>query len=122
MKILTVDDSRMIRTLIKRVIDSLGYEALEAENPKEALFVLMRDSADIGLILLDWNMPEMSGIEFLEIIKKDEKYKHIPVIMLTSQGTKDKILQAINAGAINYVVKPFEQNDLKKRIIDSIKI
>ena len=122
MKILTVDDSRMIRTLVKRVIDSLGYESLEAENPKEALFVLMRESENVGLILLDWNMPEMSGIEFLEIIKKDEKYKHIPVIMLTSQATKDKIMQAINAGAANYVVKPFEQNDLKTRIINSIKI
>ena len=116
MKIMTVDDSKMVRTIIRRAVTSLEYECLEANNPKEALKILAEEHKNIKLILLDWNMPEMTGLEFLEIIKAHPEYKEIPVMMITSQGLKEKILQAIKAGAINYVVKPFTHEDLIERI------
>ena len=117
MKILTVDDSKTLRKIVKRTIEDLKYECLEANDPKEALDVLSANHKNICLILLDWNMPEMTGIEFLEIIKNIGKYKEIPVIMLTSQSGKDNVIMAMKKGAANYVIKPFNQHDLSARIM-----
>lgn len=122
MKILTVDDSRMIRMIIVNTLKSLGYEALEAANADKALEVLQISSNEIGLILLDWNMPGMNGYDLLKLIKSSDKYKHIPVMMVTTEGERKNVIKAIQSGADNYLTKPFTPEDLSIKIMECLGI
>ena len=119
-KVLSVDDSGVMRRIIGRTVDVLGYGFLEAGNGLEGLDVLARNHADIALIILDVNMPEMDGFEFLERIKANPDFKSIPVMMLTTESERGKIIQAIKAGAVNYICKPFTPEDLTVKITDSL--
>ncbi len=81
-------------------------------------------SPDYELVLLDWNMPNMNGIDCLKSVKGSDTTKHIPVIMVTSESEKSRIIEAIQAGAANYVVKPFQPDTLKAKIqstLDSLE-
>jgi len=111
-KVLSVDDSGVMRRIIGRTVDVLGYGFLEAANGLEALDVVAKNHNDILLIILDVNMPEMNGFEVLERLKADPTYKSIPVMMLTTESERSRIVQAIQAGAANYLTKPFSQDDL----------
>ncbi|MEN6348770.1 MAG: response regulator [Syntrophomonas sp.] len=116
-KILSVDDSAIVRIMIKKGVETLGYECLEASDGEEALSVLAREFKEVSLILLDWNMPGMNGMEFLNIVKADARYKGIPVMMVTTESEKASIVKAIQSGVANYMLKPFEEEDLKKKIM-----
>ncbi|MEM0952232.1 MAG: response regulator [Cyanobacteria bacterium P01_H01_bin.74] len=120
MKILSVDDSKIIRVIFKNIVETLGYELLEAENGKQALEVLEANYADIALIILDWNMPVMDGFTCLQEIKANENFKHIPVMMATTEGERTNIIKAVQAGAQNYVTKPFNQEDLMIRVSECL--
>ena len=120
-KILFVDDSPVIKKIIKRAIEAAGYELVEASDGKEALTVLARDGNDIRLILSDWNMPVMNGFDLLKAVKGSGAYKHIPVIMLTTEAEKGNINKAIQAGASNYLLKPFNTEDLVKKVVQCIE-
>lgn len=120
MKILTVDDSRMIRLIIANTIQSLGYDSLEAANADEALQVIEEHSDELDLILLDWNMPGMNGYELLKFLKNHEKYRSIPVMMVTTEGERKNVIKAVQAGADNYLTKPFIPEDLATKIIECI--
>ena len=122
MKILTVDDSRMIRSIIGNTITMLGYEKLEAENAEVGLQVVEQNVDDIKLILLDWNMPGMNGYELLKILKSNDRYKHIPVMMVTTEGERKSVIQAIRSGADNYLTKPFTPEDLSTKILECIGV
>lgn len=116
-KILSVDDSAIIRMMISKGVKLMGYEILEASDGEEGLSVLARENKEIRLILLDWNMPGMNGIEFLKRIKAPgSAYKEIPVIMVTTESEKTSIVQAIQLGVANYILKPFETEELIKKI------
>ena len=119
-KILTVDDSRMIRTIIKGVIETLDFEALEADCGTTAMEVLGRHGKEIALVLLDWNMPGMNGLEVLKAIKANDSLKHIPVMMVTTEAEKSNIVRAIQNGAVNYLTKPFQQEDLVTKIMECL--
>ncbi len=119
MKILTVDDSRMIRVIIKNTIKSLGFDVVEAANADIALEVI-EENQDINLILLDWNMPGMNGYELLKILKKDERFKNIPVMMVTTEGERKNVVKAIQAGAENYLTKPFTPEDLSTKVVECL--
>lgn len=119
MKILSADDSSMIRRVIKGAVEMVGHELVEARDGKEALEVLDKHP-DIGLILLDWNMPNLDGLSVLKAVKADERYKAIPVVMVTTEVEKSKVVEAIKAGAKNYVMKPFSQSDLVSKIMETI--
>ena len=116
MKILSVDDSATMRKIIGRVVSMLGYQLLEAGNGADALALLHADRTDIALVIMDINMPEMDGIEALKRIKGDETLKDLPVMMVTTDSDRTRIIQAIQAGAANYVTKPFSHDDLASRI------
>lgn len=118
MKILSVDDSRVVRKIIKSAADMLDCDFTEAEDGERALSILEKEYDNIGLILLDWNMPGLNGYEVLEIIKKDPRYKTIPVMMVTSEGESLSVISAIKAGASNYLVKPFSFEDLLAKIME----
>lgn len=114
-KILTVDDMATMRKIIKSLLNQLGYSNVdEAENGKEALAKLKQQK--YNLVLLDWNMPEMDGITLLQEIRKDPQLKDIPVIMVTAEAKKENVLQAIQTGANNYIVKPFTAETLKEKM------
>lgn len=114
-KFLVVDDMSTMRKIIRTILNQLGYTNVEeAENGKEALSKLRSGSFDF--VLLDWNMPEMDGLETLKQIRADDKLKGIPVIMVTAEAKKENVLAAIQAGANNYVVKPFTPETLKEKI------
>jgi two-component system chemotaxis response regulator CheY len=119
-KVLSVDDSGVMRRIIGRTVDVLGYGFLEASNGLEGLDILARHHEEIALIILDVNMPEMDGFEFLERIKANPLYKPIPVMMLTTESERGKIIQAIKAGAVNYICKPFKPEDLTVKITESL--
>lgn len=120
MKILSVDDSTMIRKVIRGVVEVIGYDLLEARDGVEGLEVLEKNYEDISMVLLDWNMPRMDGYVCLQEIMKDERYKDIPVVMVTTEVERGKIAKAIEAGAKNYVMKPFSQEDLIAKIMESL--
>jgi two-component system, chemotaxis family, chemotaxis protein CheY len=115
MKVLVVDDFATMRKIIKNVLKQINLEdVVEAESGKHALAVLKNDAVD--LIISDWIMPEMTGIEFLKACKGDDAYKGIPFIMVTAEAQKDNIMEAIKSGVDNYIVKPFTPDKLKDAI------
>jgi two-component system chemotaxis response regulator CheY len=122
MNILTVDDSATVRELLKGAVEVLGYGSFEAADGREALSILRSNKDSICLILLDWNMPVMTGIEFLRTIKADPELSEIPVTMVTSENEKSKIIEAITDGAKNYIIKPFTQEEIMSKILESLGI
>jgi len=120
MKILIVDDSSVMRKVIKAAADVLDLETDEAQDGIEALEVLSESYQSIDLILLDWNMPGKTGFEVLEEIKGNELFKNIPVMMVTTEGHKNSIVAAVRAGADNYLVKPFTVDELESKIVECI--
>lgn len=120
MRILSVDDSKTIRQSIKNLAEVIGMEVLEAENGQEGLEVLAAVKGDVGLILLDVEMPVMDGYEFLRTVKQDKRYQSIPVIMLTSVSQKEKVIEAVRIGAKQYITKPFSGEDVLAKIIQAV--
>ena len=105
-KVLVVDDFATMRRIVKGVLKQLGFNSIiEAEDGHGALEVLKKEK--IGLIVSDWNMPNMTGLDLLKAVKGDGNLKNIPFIMVTAEGQKQNVLEAAKAGVNNYVVKPF---------------
>jgi two-component system chemotaxis response regulator CheY len=116
MKTLVVDDFATMRKIVKNVLKQINITNVsEAENGKQALEVLKKEG-DFELIISDWVMPEMTGIEFLKACKEDDDVKKIPFIMVTAEAQKDSVLEAIKGGVDNYIVKPFTPDKLQDAI------
>lgn len=116
MKLLVVDDSSTMRRIIKNTLQRLGYEDIyEAENGVEAWDILDKNS-DMGVLITDWNMPEMNGLELVKKTRADERFVDIPIIMITTEGGKVEVITAIKAGVNNYIVKPFTPQVLKEKL------
>lgn len=121
-KILSVDDSSIIRRIVKNTADLLGFDLLEAGNGQEALEVLKTNYGEVSLILLDWNMPVMDGPTTLKHLKESADTANIPVMMLTTEGAKNNIIEAIRGGAKQYLTKPFSPEDLSTRILQCVEM
>lgn len=118
MKILLVDDSRTIRNIQKNILTKLGHTDIsEAADGVEALKSVQE--ADPDLMLLDWNMPNMDGLTLLKKVR--ELGKKFPIIMCTTEAEKSRVIQAIQAGASNYVVKPFSTETMAEKIDQTMK-
>jgi two-component system chemotaxis response regulator CheY len=116
MRILVVDDFSTMRRIVINLLKQLGFSnVVEASDGKEALDVVAKDKID--LIISDWNMPNMTGIEFLREIRASEEFKAIPFIMVTAEGKKENVIAAVHAGVSNYVVKPFNAATLKEKLV-----
>jgi len=115
-KILCVDDSSTIRMLVKKSLEPSGYEIAEAENGKDAQG---KCGGDIALFIVDVNMPEMNGFEFVEWLKNSADYKDKPVVFLTTESSADKKDMGKNLGVKGWIVKPFEPPALLK-IVDML--
>lgn len=120
MKILSVDDSAIIRKIIKMAVEVIEYDFLEAGDGEEALKIINENYSDIALILLDWNMPGIDGFEVLKLIKTEDRFKNIPVMMVTTESEKISIIKAIQAGAIHYVIKPFTMEEVTKKMFEAL--
>ena len=115
MKVLVVDDFSTMRKIIKNNLKGMGFNNIvEAENGQKALEELKKES--IGLIISDWNMPVMSGIELLKAVRGDAGLKSIPFIMVTAEGQKDNVMEAAKAGVSNYVIKPFTPDTFSEKL------
>ena len=115
--ILIVDDSTPMRALIKKVVKASGFdvgEFFEAANGKEACQVL--EDAWLDLVLTDYNMPEMNGLELLEAMQQDETHKSIPVVMITTEGSQQRIEEFMTKGAADYIKKPFTPDEIKQKL------
>jgi two-component system, chemotaxis family, chemotaxis protein CheY len=122
MAILSVDDSTTIRRIVKRSVDEMGLEVLEAADGAAALKILEERSGEIQLVILDWNMPGMTGLEVLRAIKANPKFKDIVVMMLTSEADQTFVVEALKAGAQNYLTKPFDGKMLSLKIQESMSL
>jgi len=118
-KVLIVDDSQLIHSMYRLVLGRYkGCGISDAMNGLEALDILSRDS-DFDLILLDINMPVMNGVQFMEKLKKDNLYRRIPIIVISTEGREEDTLRALKLGAWGYVVKPFKP-DLLYDMIEKV--
>jgi two-component system chemotaxis response regulator CheY len=107
---LVVDDSRAIRMILSRTLRELGFEVREAADGKEALQVIQADQSAVTLILVDWNMPEMNGLELLKLLRQKPEFSSLVVVMVTAETEMDRIAEALEAGANEYVMKPFTKD------------
>jgi two-component system, chemotaxis family, chemotaxis protein CheY len=115
MKFLVVDDFSTMRRIIRNLLKELGFTNVdEAEDGVSALVKLRGGGFDF--VVSDWNMPNMTGIELLRAIRTDETLKHLPVLMVTAEAKKENIVEAAQAGASGYVVKPFTAVTLDEKI------
>jgi two-component system chemotaxis response regulator CheY len=115
MRALVIDDSRAVRLIIGQVLREIGVEVLEAGNGLEALEQINRHS-DLNLLLVDWNMPEMNGLDFIRVIRSQPQYDAIRILMVTSESKGEQVIQALNAGANEYLMKPFNKDVLVAKL------
>ena len=115
MKILVVDDMSTMRRIVKNILKQLGFANVEeAENGQEGLQKLREGT--FGFVVSDWNMPVMTGIDMLRAIRADEKLKAIPVLMVTAEAQQANLVEAIQAGVSNYIVKPFTAETMQEKL------
>ena len=120
MKILVVDDMVTMRRIVKNILRQLGFSNIdEAENGQEALQKLRSDT--FGCVVADWNMPVMTGIDMLRAIKADEKLKAIPVLIVTGKAQQSNLVEAVQAGASDYIVKPFTVETMQEKLTNIFK-
>jgi two-component system chemotaxis response regulator CheY len=112
---LVIDDSKAVRRILGEILQELGFEVWEAANGREALRLLKEvEAADLALV--DWNMPEMDGIEFVRAVRADTAYDDLRLIMVTTEAEEDKVVGALNEGADAYVVKPFTKATIVQKL------
>lgn len=114
-KILLVDDSRTVRSVGKRYSNALGFEAFEAEDGQAALEIMDREP-DIDVVLLDWNMPVMDGLSFLKTLRETPRDKQPVVVMCTTENDLARIVEAMQAGANEYIMKPFTEDIVRDKL------
>jgi two-component system, chemotaxis family, chemotaxis protein CheY len=112
---LVVDDSKAMRMILSRMLRGLGFEVLQAENGREGLEVLER-TGDVSVALVDWNMPEMDGVEFVRRVRADRGADGPRLMMVTSESDHTKVAAALDAGADEYAMKPFDIEVIKEKL------
>lgn len=115
LRIIAVDDFSTMRRIIKNLLKQSGFENVyEAEDGLKALEIIRAEKID--LIISDWNMPKLNGLELLRQIRQDPDLKRIPFIMITAESEKEKIIKAVQTGVTDYIVKPFTAKTLQDKI------
>ncbi|MBC7658664.1 MAG: chemotaxis response regulator CheY [Chitinophagaceae bacterium] len=116
LKILVVDDFPTMRRIVRTLLKQNGFNNLtEAEDGEQALRMLNAEG-DYEMVVSDWNMPNMTGLELLKAVRAHEKFKHLPFLMVTAEAEKENIIEAVKAGVSNYIVKPFTGQALKDKL------
>lgn len=115
MKILVVDDFATMRRIVRNILKQIGFtNIVEADDGSTALEILATDKID--LIVSDWNMPKVTGLELLKQVRADSKLKDMPFLMVTAEAQKQNIVEAVQAGVNNYIVKPFTADTIAEKL------
>ncbi len=115
MRALVVDDSAVIRTVLTRILAGLGFDVVAAGNGKEALVKLgAMERPDLALV--DWNMPEMNGYEFICAVRAEDRWRDLPIMMVTTETEMDQVVRALSAGANEYLMKPFTPEMVQEKL------
>ncbi|MCX8031209.1 MAG: chemotaxis response regulator CheY [Thermodesulfovibrionales bacterium] len=115
MKILVVDDFATMRRIVKNILKQIGFENIEEAEDGEQAFNKLK-SGGFKFVVSDWNMPNLDGLGLLKKVRSDPELKNIPVLMVTAEAEKEKVIEAIKAGVSNYIVKPFTAETLKEKM------
>jgi two-component system chemotaxis response regulator CheY len=121
MRALVIDDSRTVRAIIGKILRDEGLEVVEAANGREGLERL-RQPPGVELVLVDWNMPEMNGLDFITAVRSDRTYDPVRIMMVTTETEQGQVIRALEAGANEYVMKPFTRDILvaKLSLLDAL--
>ena len=106
MRALVIDDSRAMRSILRRILGQAGFDVVEAEHGQEAIELLQAGPLP-AVALVDWNMPVMNGLEFIEAVRSRQEWRGVTLMMVTTEGEQGNIVKALAAGAHEYVIKPF---------------
>jgi two-component system, chemotaxis family, chemotaxis protein CheY len=115
-KALIVDDSKSTRMILGRILLELGYEVCEAVNGEDALKVIESKKAAVNLVLVDWSMPEMNGLDLVKHLRQNPELASLKVIMVTTETDVDHIVSALDAGANEYIMKPFTKDIIRDKL------
>ena len=119
--ILSIDDSAVMRNIIRGAVEVLGEDFLGAKTGAEGMAILEANVDDVDLVCLDVNMDGMDGVEMLVAIRSDERFGDVPVMMVTTESCRENIVEAVKLGAANYVCKPFTQEELTTKMLQSME-
>jgi two-component system, chemotaxis family, chemotaxis protein CheY len=115
MQALVIDDSRAMRSMIGKIMRQLGFDVVEAADGKEALGRL-HEGVRPGIALVDWNMPEMNGLDFVKSVRLDASFADLPLMMVTTENEMSQVVVALSAGANEYLMKPFTKEMLIEKL------
>lgn len=115
MRALVIDDSRTVRAIIGQILREMGMDVLEAGHGREGLDQLQRNP-DIDLVLVDWNMPEMDGLDFIRAVRSQRVYNGVRILMVTTETETEQVTRALTAGADEYLMKPFTREVLVAKL------
>ncbi len=113
--VLVVEDSLIDRAIATYMLTKLGFAVIEAASAEEGMNCL-RVASDVALIVVDWNMPEVTGLEFVQQVRKNSAYDHVPILMATCHSSLDRVAQALQAGANEYLMKPYGLDLLRSKL------
>jgi two-component system chemotaxis response regulator CheY len=116
MRAMVIDDSRAMRMILKRIVTKLNFEAIEAGDGQEALDQLAAMAEVPELALIDWNMPNMNGLEFVTKARADPRLREMTLVMVTTESEQNQIVRALAAGAHEYVIKPFTEGAMIEKL------
>jgi two-component system, chemotaxis family, chemotaxis protein CheY len=116
MRAIVIDDSRATRAILRRMLVGLGFEVAEAADGRQGLEVL--DASDVApdVVLVDWNMPVMDGLEFVRSVRADPDQARLTLLMVTTEGDPEHMLRALEAGVDEYVMKPFTESVIREKL------
>ena len=115
MRAMVIDDSRAIRLILGNILKDLGFEVVDAGNGLEAMDQ-MKAPGKIDFAMVDWNMPEMNGYEFVCAVRKEDEYKDVRLMMVTTETEMSQVVKALEAGANEYVMKPFTKDMITEKL------
>jgi two-component system chemotaxis response regulator CheY len=113
---MVIDDSRAMRLILRRITTQLGFDVCEAGNGKEALEYLAGATELPTFALVDWNMPEMNGLDFVTAVRADQRLRSMTLMMVTTESEQGQIVRALAAGAHEYVIKPFTPDAIEEKL------
>lgn len=113
---LIIDDSRAIRRILGETMRSLGFDVCEASNGREALDRLKTLKSAVRLMLVDWNMPVMNGLDFVVNVRRDDTFESAIIVMVTTETAADQMVKALDAGANEYIMKPFTKDVIEDKL------
>jgi two-component system chemotaxis response regulator CheY len=113
---LVIDDSKAIRIILRKLLDELGFEVVEAANGREALQRIDASTGPFDLALIDWNMPEMNGLEFVREVRGQGGHENLTMVMVTTETEAGQVVRALAAGANEYIMKPFSRDVLVDKL------